>query len=413
MPYQPTTNFKDNNGIDLGKKLVTKEYLLEVYGEVVESSAETGLTVSPGLWLWGLGNNGQLGNNSSQFTFPTPLTTLAGGTNWMQVSCGYNHTAAIKKDGTLWTWGLGTNGRLGLGNGYARYTPAQVGSGTDWKQVSCGGEHTAAVKTDGTLWVWGRNNLVQLGIINTTDRFAPVTTFAGGTNWKQVSCGSYHTTAIKTDGTLWVWGYSYYGRLGSGGNNASTPVTTFLGGTTWKQVDAGSAHTVAIKTDGTLWTWGYNFNGQLGINLSGSGTNRGTPVTTFLGGTNWKRASAGYSGIAAIKTDGTLWTWGLNDQGQLGINNTSNRSTPVTTFLGGTDWKEVSLGKGTAMGLKVDGTLWTWGFNGYGRLGINLNTNGGNRTTPVPVFSGGTSWKSVGDLSTSQHCAAIRSVNEI
>jgi alpha-tubulin suppressor-like RCC1 family protein len=194
----------------------------------------------------------------------------------------------------------------------------------------------------GTLWTWGLNSNGQLGDNTITNKRTPVTTFSGGTNWKQISGGAYHTAAIKTDGTLWTWGYNFYGQLGDNTTtDRSTPVTTFSGGTNWKQVDCGNGHTAAIKTDGTLWTWGYNSNGQLGDNTT---TTRSTPVTTFSGGTNWKQVSGGEVHTAAIKTDGTLWTWGYNSNGQLGDNTITNKRTPVTTFSGGANWKQVSGG---------------------------------------------------------------------
>jgi alpha-tubulin suppressor-like RCC1 family protein len=159
---------------------------------------------------------------------------------------------------------------------------------------------TAIIKTDGTLWIWGRGDFGQLGNAAITNRSTPVTTFAGGTNWKQVSSGTGHTAAIKTDGTLWTWGYGTLGRLGNRitTGNISTPITTFAGGTNWKQVSSGSDHTAAIKTDGTLWTWGYGNNGELGNNAT---TNRSTPVTTFAGGTNWKQVSAIDRQTAAVQ----------------------------------------------------------------------------------------------------------------
>ena len=234
-----------------------------------------------------------------------------------------------------------------------------------------------------TLWGWGYNAVLQLGDNTTVNRSTPVTTFAGGTNWKQVAGGYYHTAAVKTDGTLWTWGYRYNIDL------ISTPVTTFAGGTDWKQVACGSLHTAAIKTDGTLWTWGRNSNGNLGTNEAGS---RYTPVTTFAGGTNWKQVSCGGAYTAAIKTDGTLWTWGRNSNGNLGDNTTVNRSTPVTTFAGGTNWKQVSCGYHHTAAVKTDGTLWTWGYNPFGQLGDNTTST---RCTPVQTFLGGTNWKQV------------------
>ena len=293
------------------------------------------------LLTWGRNNTGQLGDNTAT-NRSTPVTTSAGGANWKQVAGGYNNTAAIKTDGTLWTWGLNSFGAIGDNTTTSRSTPVTTfAGGTNWKQVACGGPHAAAVKTDGTLWTWGYNGSGQVGDNTVTQRLTPVTTFAGGTNWKQVSCGYQHTSAIKTDGTLWMWGINAYGQLGDNTTVAKrTPVTTFAGGTNWKQVSCGRNHTLVVKTDGTLWTWGRNFTGQLGNNTT---TNRSTPVTTFAGGTNWKQVSGGSDHTAAIKTDGTLWTWGYN-YAPLGDNTTTNRTTPVTTFAGGTNWKQVAGG---------------------------------------------------------------------
>jgi alpha-tubulin suppressor-like RCC1 family protein len=402
------------------------------------------------LWIWGRPVNGRLGNAVISGDRSTPVTTFAGGTNWKQVSCGGAHNAAIKTDGTLWTWGYGNNGRLGNGLVGANIsTPVTTFSGgTNWKQVSCGRSHTAAIKTDGTLWTWGYGNRGQLGNSVTTDRSTPVTTFSGGTdwkqvicgddhtvalkdtggnkelylfgtnsfgalgegnffddffpnqittggtNWKQVSSGGAHTAAVKTDGTLWTWGSCINGRLGNGVATAttlSTPITTFSGGTNWKQVSSGGSHTAAIKTDGTLWTWGNGLNGRLGNAVT---VDRSTPVTTFSGGTNWKQVSCGDNYTAAVKTDGTLWTWGNGTNGRLGNGvTTGNISTPVTTFAGGTDWKQVSSQTTHTTAVKTDGTIWTWGDGTNGKLGNNATT--GDISTPVTTFAGGTNWKQV------------------
>ena len=215
MPYQPTTNFNDSNGVDLGKKLVTNDYLLTVYGSILDSIGGSSLTVSPSLWSWGQGAFGQLGDYAGTISDKyTPVTTILGGINW--------------------------------------------------KSVSCGSKHTAAIKTDGTLWIWGGNSYGQLGVNSTTDIYTPVTTLLGGTNWKSISCGYYNTSAIKTDGTLWTWGNNYYGQLGV--NNTvtrSTPVTTLLGGTNWGLISCGDYNNISIKTDGSLWSWGRNDYGQL------------------------------------------------------------------------------------------------------------------------------------------------------
>ena len=190
------------------------------------------------------------------------------------------------------------------------------------------------------LWTWGYNVHGELGDGTTTSRSSPGTTAGGGTNWKQVAGRTYHTAAIKTDGTLWTWGYNGYGVLGDGTlTSRLSPITTAGGGTNWKQVSCGVFHTAAVKTDGTLWTCGYNGYGGLG---DGTTTSRRSPGTTAGGGTNWKQVACGFAHTAAIKTDGTLWTWGSNAYGGLGV--PDYRSSPGTTAGGGTNWKQVALG---------------------------------------------------------------------
>ena len=352
----------------------------------------------PTLFVWGRNVLGQLGVNEGNVNKLTPVTTFAGGTTWKSVAGGWNHTAAIKTDGTLWVWGYNDFGQLGTNGGGSKSTPVTTfAGGNNWKSVAGGWGTTAAIKTDGTLWLWGSGGL--LGDNTTTTRNIPVTTFAGGTNWKSVSIG-FQTAAIKTDGSLWVWGLNDKGQLGTNDTTVRrTPVTTFAGGTDWKQVSCGAEYTAAIKTDGSLWTWGANDYGQLGINESGNATNRTTPVTTFAGGNDWKSVAAKQNSLAAIKTDGSLWTWGRNNSGQLGTNNTTNRSTPVTTFAGGTNWKSAAGGVAHVVAIKTDGTLWVWGTNSSGNLGID---NTSQRNVPVTTFAGGNNWKSVatGELNT-------------
>jgi hypothetical protein len=381
-----TTNFKDNNGTDLGDKLVTKDYLISVYPEIGQQ-----IGIPPELWVWGFGTSGRLGNAVTTGNISTPVTTFAGGTNWKQASSGNRSVSAIKTDGTLWTWGEGIEGPLGNADVTDRSTPVTTfAGGTDWKQASGGYRFTAAIKTDGTLWTWGFGDQGQLGTADLTNRSTPVTTFAGGTDWKQVSAGSNYTLAIKTDGTLWTWGRGVDGELGDNTiTSKSTPVTTFAGGSSWKQVSGGGFHASAIKTDGTLWTWGRGVDGELGDNTI---TSKSTPVTTFAGGTNWKQVMCGNNHTAAIKTDGTLWTWGRGNDGGLGNADVTNRSTPVTTFAGGTNWKQVSAGYSDTAAIKTDGTLWTWGSGGDGRLGNATTTS---VSTPVTTFAGGTNWKQV------------------
>ena len=364
--------------------------------EMIDQYAKTG-----SLWLCGRNYYGQLGNNAT-VDRSSPIQTIAAGTNWKLVSCGDYNTTAIKTDGTLWTWGYNNFGQLGNNTTTNRSSPAQtVAGGTNWKQVYAYYSHTAAIKNDGTLWLWGRNNYGQLGDNTTVNKSSPVQTVAAGTNWKQVACGPNRTAAIKTDGTLWLWGWNNYGQLGTNNTTSrSSPVQTVSGGTNWKQV-ACDNHVAAIKTDGTLWLWGGNGYGQLGDNTINSFSGKSSPVQTVASGTNWKQVSCGYWNTVAIKTDGTLWAWGYNYYGALGDNTTVNKSSPVQTVAGGTNWKQVFSKKPTAA-IKTDGTLWIWGANSMGALGDNTTVN---KSSPVQTVAGGTNWKQVS--CGSQHAAAI------
>ena len=336
-----TTKYKLADGTDVGETLVAKSYLIDRYPELADTFKQAGL------WTWGNNNYGQLGDDTL-VNKSSPVQTISSGTNWKQVSCGFSHSLAIKTDGTLWTWGGNAYGQLGNNTLVNKSSPVQtISGGTNWKQVSCSGVNSGAIKTDGTLWVWGRNNYGQLGDNTIVNKSSPVQTIYGGTNWKQVSCSldpyfNNFTSAIKTDGTLWTWGGNGYGQLGDNTIiRKSSPVQTIAGGTNWKQVACGVYHTSAIKTDGTLWTWGYNIVGELGDNTI---VNKSSPVQTISGGTNWKQVSAGNQHTTAIKTDGTLWTWGYNGVGNLGDNTQISKSSPVQTIASGTNWKQVSCG---------------------------------------------------------------------
>jgi alpha-tubulin suppressor-like RCC1 family protein len=198
----------------------------------------------------------------------------------------------------------------------------------------------AAIKTDGTLWAWGRNLDGELGDNTSVNKSSPVQ-IGVLTNWSQVSAGNAQTTAVKTDGTLWTWGNATDGRLGNNTNtvNKSSPIQ--VGAlTNWSQVSTGSAFTVSVKADGTLWAWGRNGDGQLG---DGTVILRSSPVQVGAL-TTWSQASAGSISIAsAVKTDGSLWSWGNNSNGDLGDGTVVKRSSPVQ--IGALlSWSQVSAG---------------------------------------------------------------------
>lgn len=286
-----------------------------------------------------------------------------------------------------------------MGNGSStasRSSPATTAvGGTDWAALPNPGCSTngygAALKTNGLIYTWGRNNLGQLGSGGTGNRSSPLTIVGGITDWTQVACGYSHMLAIRSSGLLYTWGSGAYGALGSNGvGNRSSPQTVAgasSGGNTWVYCAGGTDISAGIKSDGTLWTWGKGLLGALGDGVGAA--SRVSPQTTAGGGTNWKRIATTRDAFTAVKTDGTLWTWGSNSTGQLGDGSTnSSRNSPGTTAGGGTNW--VTCGGKSA--IKSDGTLWTWGFNFYGELG---NGNfGSNRSSPGTTNYPSTSWKS-------------------
>jgi hypothetical protein len=388
----PILNYKESDGTDVGNKgFVTKDYVMTWYPELVPS------LIAPEVLVWGRNQDGQLGDNSTTNRTTSPVRTLASGLNWRASSGGEAHTAMVKVDGPLWLSGNNSVGQLGDNSTTIRSSPVTPSGGGSWFSVSCGQDFTAAIKTDGTLWCWGNNASGRLGDGTTTNRSSPVSITGWfqqweRNQWKQVSAGSNHVLAVKSDGTLWVWGVNTLGQLGTNNTTSySSPVTPSGGGTTWKQASAGSSFSAGVKTDGTLWVWGLNTSGQLG---TANTTNTSSPWTTSGGGTTWASVALGYEHAAAVKTDGALWTWGLNTNGRLGDGSTTNRSSPVTTAGGGTTWKIASCGFNFTMGLKTDGSLWTWGRNDVGQLNDGGTTDKSSPGTTVPTNSN--NWKSIG-----------------
>lgn len=340
--------------------------------------------ITPALYSWGRDVYGALGQNIGNSAFYRSSPVQVGSeVNWAKVFGNTDIYAqgAIKSDGTLWTWGYNNQGQLGDGTRVYKSSPVQVGALTTWATAAFSVFSTAAIKTDGTLWTWGRNNQGQLASGTVIDRSSPVQV-GSLTDWSKVSGGGAFFCAVKTNGTLWAWGSNSDGQLGDGigyGGNRSSPVQ--IGAlTNWLDVSCGTYHSIAVKTNGQLWAWGFNSDGRMG---TGNVISRSSPVQ--IGSlTTWSKVGTQDSAGMAIKIDGTLWSWGYNlIYGGLGVGNTINRSSPVQVGID-TDWLKIAGNGRGALGIKTNGQL--WGF-GRGDNGMLDNSQAVNYSSPVQIGS--------------------------
>lgn len=285
---------------------------------------------------------------------------------WLAISAGSFFSAGIKSDGTLWVWGS-----VPPDQGITISTPNQVGLDTNWMAVSCGTYHILLLKEDSTLWSMGSNEFGQLGIGNTLSAFSPQL-LDSTIKWEKIQAGSHHSSAIKNDGTLWTWGVNDKGQLGVGGFlNSPLPTQVQVSGIC-KSVALHTFHTLAIFDSGNgakLYAWGENYSGQLG---NGTTINSPVPIEVVQNNSpnsSWKTVAAGQFYSAAIRSDNTLWVFGLNEMGQLGPNLAQGIYSLPVEFEPGSTWLDIKAGDSFCYGVKDDFNVYTWGNNMLGVLG--------------------------------------------
>ncbi|MDP3629633.1 MAG: hypothetical protein Q8S43_01590 [Actinomycetota bacterium] len=337
----------------------------------------------------GYGSLGAAGDGS--VTFTTSAFKFGGKTRvWADYAAGGAHSVALAPDGTLWTWGTGTDGfggdgELGLLGTTSALQPINITPECRYTRVFAGLHNAFAIRDDGTLWAWGRNTSGELGDGTTTSRGVPVQ-IGADTDWSMVSNWGGMTLALKSDGTLWAWGPNASGQLGLG-DTAQRLVPTRVGTATgWRSISAALDHALAVASDGSLWAWGYNGYGQLG---DGTKVNKTSPFK--VSSLQWKTIETGIACSFGVRQDGTLWAWGDNFSGQLGDGTTTERVSPVRIGIR-TDWELVSSGGSTdsprynwrnsSVGTTTDGRVFTWGDNTFGRLGDGTSTQ---RLAPVEI----------------------------
>ena len=335
------------------------------------------------LWGWGTNTDGQLGiGNLTYKSSPVQIGAL---TTWKSVRCGHTHSLALVENGTLYATGVGTYGALGDLTTTRKSSPVQVlpTTKTNWVDMDAGLNFSMGLDSSGSIWTWGFGGNGELGLGDTTTRSSPVQV-GTLTNWSKISAANGGWYAIKTDGTLWSCGYGARGALGDGTATGKSSPVQIGAATDWQKVSGGNYFGMAIRGaggTGSLWSWGRNSEGQLGL---GDITDRSSPVQVGTL-TNWKEVNgahdtggAGRGRSFAIKTDGTLWGWGYNGSSELGDGTTNNKSSPVQIGTLST-WVSASGGFGFSLVMETtsSGTasIYSMGVFGtaLGRFGLSLS----------------------------------------
>ena len=351
-------------------------------------------------YVWGNNDEGGLGinlaPNSERRSSPTQLPG-----SWREMSVTGDNNYGTKTDGSLWAWGNNEYGELGQGNKTKYSSPVQIGTDTTWRRVSNWPTGGMATKTDGTLWMWGRNENGVLAQNNVdVNRSSPVQ--IPGTWSDNFEAGYAAISAVKTDGSLWFWGRNAEGVFGL---NSPSPPTMYRSSPvqlpgTWSTTKGQGWNTsetaIYLKDNGTMWAWGKNYRGSAG---PGGPNSRSSPVQ-ITSGTTWSQVFIGLQQAMAVKTTGELYAWGSNGQGMLAYGpGGDNSQHPSPIQIGtDTDWSKVGGSQGgnvTKSALKQDGTLWAWGEDPYGQLGMGsiLPAPSGGYSSPKQVGgTNGTNW---------------------
>lgn len=280
------------------------------------------------VWCWGSQDSGQMGNGilkqtTTEVKNPDFVRTSDHKLDRIvQIAAGRDHTLALDKDGKVWAWGsnkckqLGDPAYTALNSSYARKVaiPADV----PIIFIGAGGDSSYAIDKSGQIYSWGYNGHGELGIQGNT--VTPQATPQTAGKSTVVAVGVNHSLSIKQPGgALFAWGNNQFGQLGTG-NTVSQTSPVWVSGT-YISVAGGAAHTVAVRRDGTVWAWGKNDKGQLG---QPTGVTQSATPLQVPGLSGVVAVAAGLYYSAALKADGTVWAWGANEKGQLGVLGNAN-----------------------------------------------------------------------------------------
>ncbi len=271
---------------------------------------------------WGNNENGRVsGSAESMFVFPTEISGLS---NIATISAGYTHNLAIDSSGQVWAWGKNDKGQLGRATQTEKETPGMISGMNSVKAVCVGEGFSLAVKTDGTVWGWGDNNYFQLGTSTGLIYSTPVK-IEGLANVREVVCGSGHSIALLGDGSLYSWGQNAFGQTGLGLGDPFVVVPQKISQLSdISKVSAGQFHCLAVKTDGTVYSWGRNNSLQLGV----ASIEQLTIPQQIAGVVSVVDAYSGAEFSFLKFQDSTFKSFGNNDGYQLGVGVNGDLSTP-------------------------------------------------------------------------------------
>jgi alpha-tubulin suppressor-like RCC1 family protein len=319
---------------------------------------------------WGANGNAELGDGTTTSRWqPADVRTS---NDLTQVAAGLVHALAVRSDGTVWAWGLNAWGELGDGSTTERSEPVQVAGLTGITQVAAGAFFSLALRSDGTVWAWGANQNGQLGRKTVTGHEVTPARVAVLNHVTKIAAGNDFALALRSDGIVFAWGHGQSGQLGNGGT-ADSPVPVKIAGLARVTgIAAGWDASLATENNGisaitSVWAWGANQDGQLGDGtLAGHATpERVTGLPVYIAG-----LSAGDGFAAVLGTDGSVWDWGANGIGELGLALESSIVTrPVNAIAAGSGITQLAAGVSHMLALKSDGTVRSWGWNQSGQLG--------------------------------------------
>ncbi|MCX6016516.1 MAG: hypothetical protein NT020_13155 [Chloroflexales bacterium] len=380
---------------------------------IAAGSAHACLIVSDGtVRCWGHNNFGQLGN---QATEDSSAPVIAAVQQVIDISLGQSHSCALLQDGGGACWGRNDDGQLGSGNTASSGMPLRVADLKNTKVLKSGGNHTCAVLQSTSVVCWGRNQQGQLGIGNIGPGLSTPTYVPGLNGVSDISLGLDHTCALTQVGQVYCWGWNHYGQVGKGivGDTAYITHPQLVDDVTnVVAITAGDNHTCVLQQNGDVRCWGDNYSGQLGVNNLVEETTSHPASVVVTGLQNVVAIVAGGAHTCALLQRGDVACWGWNNVGQVGNGaggaaQNINTPQPVVGHLGIT-----GVGVGANHICMVDslGTVWCWGDNGFGQLGIGNQIGGSTRTFPSEVDAAA---NTIAVTSGANHTCALLVTNDL